>query len=288
MTYESPPSKDDEPNGSSVDPAPLAGNRPSGLRQRITEQIWPRWKPRFWQTWLNLQVWVPFLQNPNTRARQILYWGREHREGHSWRIALPAVCWHCGRTEGLRSREYDVDIRSFEYALQLAVATAGSALLVLLLALWMSSWKLLLFALLLVGGGIGVILIKSWHERVRLVMWTCREHGDTMKRPDLVIDDNQLHVIMPTETLAGAAQEELNAERRRLATLKGAGSTGTSASYGSGGAMGTAPAGEQHRPAAGAADGAPPPVYKPAFNTPNAPELPPIKLFGDDEEAEQK
>lgn len=287
MSYDSRTSRAYEPARPADAPAPESG-RPKGMRQRFTEQIWPRWKPRLWQTWLNLQVWVPFLQNPNTRAKQILYWGREHREGHTWRVGLPAVCWHCGRTEALRSREYDVEIRSFEYALQIAVAAAGATLLMLLIALWRGSWPFFLFALLLAAAGVSLILIKSWRERIRLVMWSCREHGDAMTRPDLVVDDNQLHVIMPTETLAGAAQEELNAERRRLASQKGAGGGAPSASFGAGAAGRSSIPIDERRATASDASNTPPAVYKPAFNAPSPAELPPIKLFGEEDETEQK
>jgi len=286
MSYENSTSKDYDPGRPAAAPPAPPGKQ--GLRERLLAEVWPRLKPTLWQTWLNLQIWVPFLQNPNTRARQIIYWGREHREGHAWRVGLPAICWYCGRGENLRSREYDVELRSFEYALQIGAATIGVSSLLLLVAWWRGAWVSLLFALLTVIVGVGLILLKSWHERVRLVMWSCRDHADAMTRPDFVIDENQLHVVMPTETLASAAQEELNAERRRLATQKGTGGGSTSAAGGTSWGTATPRASEDRKPSGPSEATAPPPSYKPVYNTPNAPELPPIKLFGEDEEADQK
>ncbi|MBX3413134.1 MAG: hypothetical protein KF708_10635 [Pirellulales bacterium] len=282
MSYESTSSQGYEAGRPPGDPGSPRGK--SSLRERFATFVWPRLKPRLWQTWLNLQIWLPFLQNPNARARQIIYWGREHREGHAWRIGLPAVCWYCGRGEGLRSREYDVEVRSFEYALQIGAATAGFSLFFLLIAYWRGSWWFLLFALITALAGVGMLFLKSWHERVRLVMWSCPDHAAAMLRPDLVVDENQLHMVMPTETLAGAAQEELNAERRRLAAQKGAG--GGSGSSG-GTSWSTPPSRSAEAGPVPLANDAPP-AYKPVYNTPNAPELPPIKLFGEDDEEEQK
>jgi hypothetical protein len=286
MSYESSPSQSYEPGRPAADPGAPPGR--NGLRERFATEIWPRLKPTLHQSWLNLQIWIPFLQNANTRARQIIYWGREHREGHAWRVGLPAVCWNCGRGEALRSREYDVEIRSFEYALQIGAATVGFSFFLLLISYWRGSWRFLLFTLVVALAGVGLMLLKSWRERVRLVMWSCRDHADTMLRPDLVIDENQLHVIMPTETLAAAAQEELNAERRRLQMQKGTGGGGTVAGGGSTWGTATPARPAQERAPSAREDSAPPPSYKPVHNMPNAPELPPIKLFGEDEEAEQK
>lgn len=229
---------------------------------------WPRAQPLVQQTWVNLRVWIPFFMNPDLRDRRIRYWAREHREGMTWKIALPSQCWHCRGKEMLRSREYDVEVKAFEYALEVVAGTAAAVLLVWLFALWLGSWKLLVFSLFLAAAGVGIVMVKSWTEQVRLVMWTCRDHADQMRQPELAVNQNELHVFLPTISLAQATQAELEAERRRLA--------------------GARPGGVHTDDVTFASDATLPmdhPRPRPAGPVPPAkPDLPPIKLVGDDEE----
>ncbi len=56
--------------------------------------------------------------------------------------------------------------------------------------------------------------VKSWPERVRLLQWTCNEHADGMRQPEIVVYENELHLILATQELADAASAELVAKRR--------------------------------------------------------------------------
>lgn len=253
-----------------ADPQPTAqaaSKTVDGFSARTSQAL----RPCLAQTWLNLRIWIPFLLNPDLRQRRVRYWGREHREGDTWRIGLPAQCWHCGRTEGLRSREYDVDRRGFEYPLQIVAATLGSALLLAFFAWLLSSSFLWLLTLIVVAGGVGILLLKSWSERVRLVMWTCGDHADTMPSPEYVVDQNELHVFLPTVGLAEATQADLTDERRRKGRYSGGATSGAGAE--------PRPRGDHPTPPP-SGDSTLPFGFAPP---PKSVELPPIKLSGDED-----
>lgn len=248
--------------------SPLAKSGSVAAPSSAAARIWHDLRPKLHQTWLNLRVWMPVLLNPSERQRQIRYWARESCEGHTWMIALPARCWYCGRTDGLRTREYRTEVRGFEYPLLILATAAGAALFLLLF-----SWVAALLALLLAAVGIAV---KSWREDVRLVISTCDEHAADLRRPDMVLDQGELFVYSPTHQLAAAAIDELKAARRQAASTLGREGGGRTLNV------------------AAASSGDPPPLprssdgptggpYRPR-TAPMVPDLPPIKLAGDDDD----
>ena len=74
----------------------------------------------------------------------------------------------------------------------------------LLLGLWLY-FPLAVFSLAILAGGCGFLYVKSWPERVRLVQWTCNDHADAMRQPEIVVYENELHLILATQELADAA-----------------------------------------------------------------------------------
>src|SRR5262245_24462658 len=59
-------------------PPPL----PAAARgESFWDRVKPILKPFTDAAWLHLQVWVPFLANPQLRARQVKYRARENRDG---------------------------------------------------------------------------------------------------------------------------------------------------------------------------------------------------------------
>lgn len=177
------------------------------------DRVKPVVKPWLDAAWLHLQVWIPFLANPQLRARQVKYRARENRDGLEWVIRLPKQCWQCGTKTGLKSRSYDKDIRTFEFAISIIGVTLGCFMLLLLVGVFFHPALLMAPLSLLVGAG--VVFIKSWVERVELMMWTCDAHADGMRCPEIVIEDEMLVLHAPTPALADAAIEELRAERSK-------------------------------------------------------------------------
>lgn len=240
---------------------------PIARRSGLLARIWPYLRPHLRQTWVNVKVWAPFFANPFDRERCVRYWARESREGLTWKIALPSRCYSCKATEELLRREYDFTIRAFEYGPAIGLATIGiAAFFFILSVVFLSVTTFLLTLILLLGGGL-LMYLKSWQERVRVFISTCRDHADGLTRPDAVVDDNNLHLFLPTPELAQAARVELQAERIRNRPLGGE----------TGGYTPRGPdAGTSHRQ-----DGLGPTVRR-------APDLPPIKLSGDDDEEEDE
>ncbi|MBX7166540.1 MAG: hypothetical protein K1X74_09360 [Pirellulales bacterium] len=227
-------------------------------------------RPRLQQAWLNFRVWAPFFLNPADRARQIRYWARESQEGTTWVIVLPQQCWSCGSTEALRSREYRRTVRGFEYPLMVIAMTAGAALFLLFLSWLFGSSALFWIALLAVVGGVATIFLKSWEEDVRLLISTCPEHADGLHCPDMVLDQGELFIYAPTHRLAEMAMDELKAARRQAASTlgkpDGGGRTLT---------MGVGTPESSGRPGG--------PANAPRYG-PHVPDLPPIKLAGEEDE----
>lgn len=236
----------------------------------------PVWR----QTWLNLQVWVPVLANPPLKRREVRYWAREARVGTTWQIALPSACWQCGTREGLTQREFDLGRSAFEQPLIFVAGSVAVCAFFLAWATLFGSWWALLLAVLAACGGIGLIRLKSWTERVRLVLSTCTEHAADLKCPEFVLDQNELFLFLPTEQLAELTRVELQAERRGRAR------GGYSAEMDSGTAAGR-PQSEHPRSVRDrdvpADDSAP--VYRPRLPSRPPVDLPPIKLAGDDEDS---
>jgi hypothetical protein len=180
---------------------------------RLAGHAWKESLPfRKW-AWLNLRVWVPFLATPDFRNRQVSYGGRENRDGTKWNVNLPKQCWKCSRKDGLRSREYEFGTRSVEAPVAILACSVGIALFSFLLGLWLY-FPLALFAFAILAGGFVMMYVKSWPEQVRLVQWTCTEHADAMRQPEVVVYENELHLIPATQELAEAAGAELAAKRR--------------------------------------------------------------------------
>jgi len=196
-----------------ADKAREAAVKASQEAKRLAGHAWQESLPfRRW-AWLNLRVWVPFLATPDFRDRQVAYGGRENRDGTKWNVNLPKQCWQCSKKDGLRSREYEVDTRSFEAPVAILACTVGVALCALLLGLWLYM-PLALFSFAILAGGCVMLYVKSWPERVRLLQWTCNEHADGMRQPEFVVYENELHLILATSELADAASAELAAKRR--------------------------------------------------------------------------
>ncbi len=251
-------------------PPPLPSQNPS-LWKRIAAYL----RPYTHQTWLNVQVWVSPLMNPAQRARQIRYWSRESREKAVWEVALPPQCWQCGTEEGVRARVWERTVRSFEYPLPIIGVTLGFALPGLWLSWWLGWKPLAIMAALWLVGGIVAMVLKSWPEHIRTAMSTCDAHADAMSSPDVVVDQGELFLFAPTVELAEAAREELQ-EQRRQTKRRWSG-------YGDGGAS----AAPSDRSDHAAPESEPTGPYRPKIAPPSTPDLPPIKLAGDDDEDEQ-
>jgi hypothetical protein len=220
---------DSKPGGPQPDPSGTTGNsaaakaaadkaREAALKasqeaKRLAGHAWKESLPfRRW-AWLNLRVWVPFLATPDFRNRQVSYGGRENRDGTKWTVNLPKQCWQCSKKDGLRSREYEADARSFEAPVAILACTLGLAVFALLIGLWLY-WPLAVFSLAILAGGCVFMYVKSWPEQVRLVQWTCNDHADAMRQPEIVVYENELHLILATPELTEAANAELVARRR--------------------------------------------------------------------------
>lgn len=259
-----------------VDPAPslTAAEQQDGPKTKsFVARHWPYARPYLRQTWLNIRVWIPVLLNPGERARQVRYWTREARHRGTWEVALPKQCWQCGRTDKLRKREWSLELRSFEYPTLIVAIALGTAIPALWLAsMWMTAFFLTVAFVAMVGG-IVAIYLKCWPEQVRIIMSTCDDHADTMPSPEAVIDQGELYLFAPTAQLAETAREELKKLRREnkrvMPENPGAGRDESAVS------MEDAPRPEPST--------APPP--RPAkVQRPATPDLPPIKLAGDEDD----
>lgn len=236
-------------------------------------RYWPYARPYLQQTWLNIKVWIPVLLNPGDRAREVRYWTREAKHRDTWELALPKQCWDCGSTENLRKREWRLELHSFEYPTLIVGIALGTAIPALWLASkWMTAFFLTVAFVALVGG-IVAIYLKCWPEQVRIIMSTCEEHADTMPSPEVVVDQGELYLFAPTAQLAEAAREELKKRRREMKRVMpdkpGAGRDESAV------AMEDTPRRE--------APAEPPPKPARVQRTP-APDLPPIKLAGEEDD----
>ncbi|MEX2120857.1 MAG: hypothetical protein WD847_14795 [Pirellulales bacterium] len=241
-----------------------------GTSAHLKERAGPYWE----QAWLNLRVWAPALANPHFRARQIKYRSSENRTALQWLVALPRQCCQCGATEGLRSREFRRDVRTFDAPLAILAGTWGFAALLLLVWLMFGwAWTLQL-ALILLLLGAGLLWVKSWQEGVRVSMWACPAHFDGLSEPGLVIHDDELFVQVPGSSLAETAKAELVAARRQRRHYPEAVAGGPQRS----------PAASRPSPA-GEKQGGPPSTGPAPFVPPPRGELPPIKLAGDEDES---
>ncbi len=167
------------------------------------------------QAWLNLVVWYPFLLGGGLRSRRVIFDGREASQGGKWSVSLPKQCWCCGTQQRVESQQLSHDVRTYDIppALLLLGAIAVALLLVIGLFKW---WILVLvLGLVLLAAGAGLLVLKSWREPVRVMLWSCPTHSADARFPDVVIHDNELHLFAPSVSLAEAATAELLARRRQ-------------------------------------------------------------------------
>ncbi len=195
--------------------APAAATQDAPTRSspanRFTAAVGP-WLDR---ALLNVRVWLPALRTPDLKSRQVKYRARESRTAMTWKIGLPRQCWQCAATEGLVSRKFSQEIRSFEAPTNILGGTWGAAALLLLIWIFFGiAWSLRL-ALLIAAGGLVALWIKSWQERVRVTVWSCAEHLDEMPCPEAVSYDEDLYLYVPSEQLAEVARAELIASRKK-------------------------------------------------------------------------
>lgn len=171
------------------------------------------WQSRARQTWLNLRIWIPGLANPDLRARIVTFGAREARQGQTWDVELPEQCWSCGQREGLHRHGYEHEVRGFEFPLGITIGTLATAALWLL---WLAFWPgRLPLALLLATVALGAValLVKSWTDAVSLGAWHCPQHSEAPP-VEFVLEENHLHVVLPSARLADAVAGLLQQRRR--------------------------------------------------------------------------
>ncbi len=234
--------------------------KPSGAGDRA----WQAVRPLVDQATLNLRVWIPALSTPDMKGRQVRYRARENRVGLKWQVALPQQCWQCGKTTGVEQRESSRSVRCFDNPVAIVSGAYGSAVVLLLLWAFLPWGLPLKLAILLAIGGSALLFIKSWKERVRIVIWTCPEHAADLPDCGCAVNEDELYLFVPSESLAETARAEQQAARRR----------------------------EQGPPASKAASdaSAPPPPSaaeppSPSRSLGSRTELPPLKLDGEEDEA---
>lgn len=197
-----------------IDPAPAAA-----MHEPAAESPTRRWAaavgPWLDRVLINLRVWLPALRTPDMKTRQIKYRARESRTALTWNIGLPRQCWQCAASDGLTSRKFSREIRSFEYPTNILGGTLGMAALLLLLWIFFSVGWCLRLAFFIAVGGLVWLWIKSWKERVRVTVWSCAEHLDELTPPDTVSYDEDLYLFAPSERLAEVARAELIASRKK-------------------------------------------------------------------------
>jgi hypothetical protein len=183
-------------------------------------RLWRRWRPTLWQAWLNVRAWIPFLANPFERKRLVRYTAREKRRGLVWSVDLPAHCYHCGTGDDLSIRRVSRQVRSFEYPVAIVAGTLAAMLSIALLQLLLGLWLTLLIWAALAALGTAIFFLKSWRERVELVLWTCETDAPAFEPPDVVVHDEELYLYLPSVKLAKAAAAELKNERASSGRLR--------------------------------------------------------------------
>ncbi len=238
-----------------------------------------RARPALWQVWLNLRVWLPVLLNPPLRARTVQYGAREAREGFRWRIELPERCWKCGGGAQLQLRRCEVERRSFEYPLVMVASALGAAFFFFLLMYWIDSVTLAFLFLASLAAAPILLWVKSWQEHVALAAWACEAHAAEPVELDMVVDQDELYLYAPTVELAEVARQELHAARVKHASSRGR-SGGAAAEHDD------AVSRRRFREDADdeTAGDEPRGRYVPKVVLPPVPDLPPIKLAGEEDE----
>ena len=249
-------------------------DRAAAEAQRRAREGWVFLRPRLWQTLVNLRIWVPVLSNRGLEARLVRLWARECRSGLSWEYDLPKQCWRCGSQDELIGRQLRRDVRSFESPLVLVACAAAVMILCMLCAWLLGSWLAMLLALATIPAGYALILLRSWNENVSLSTWRCREHEAEPCVPDMAVDQGELFLYLPSAKLAEAANRELADKRRNTKAERGA-------------MHDTLP--HPSAPSSDAPDKTAPSRPEPGKifgERPSKPDLPPIKLVGEDWEEE--
>ncbi len=202
------------------------------------------------------------------------YENRDARKGMQWTVLLPQQCWMCSTEEGLESRRFDEQLKVYHQPVMIiSVSIAFVVLIILLTLCFMDIWLIALVCIGIVAGGAWLMLkMKSWYEEVRLHIWSCRQHAGLLEKPDMIVEDEALHIFLPTPEIARAARVDLK-ERRRSG---GRGKDHPADSDESANAPAT------ERPSTRPPAAGPPSPFR--YSAPRE-ELPPIKLDGDDDDA---
>ncbi len=233
---------------------------------------------------LHLRVWLPFLINGYDRRRLVRYLARDLRVGMQWTVELPQCCWQCGAAQRLSPRAWQTTVRCYESALPIAGGAVVALVFVAIAGLWLGWVWTLLSAVLIVAGAALLIAIKSWPEHVDLVLWTCPEHAARVPCPDVVSDDDELYVFLPTETLANEARDQLRQRRQQGRRASDHDASPVPADFRAPSRVGTRLPAAPQRPAPRDDPPDDPPDVRPKVRyAPLRPpeELPPIKLVDD-------
>ncbi len=156
---------------------------------------------------------MPFFATPDFRARQVIYAAKDSRNAEVWTIALPKMCLQCGRDEVTVSRQFLHDVRNFETPTPILGAIAGLFVFFMLLWLWLGYSQLFLLSQAILLGGAVLMYVKSWKEEVEIAGWACADHSATAG-PDIVPQEDVLHVIVANTRLAEAARADVLALRK--------------------------------------------------------------------------
>lgn len=249
-----------------------AGDKEAPFRPTRGKTVEPA-KTKMQKLWRRLCVWMPTLANPHEKRCLIRYESRDARTGMKWTVVLPRQCWMCGQEEDLSPRRFDEHLRVYHQPVMIVSVAAAIAVLIMLTTLcWMSIWLVALVCIGIVVGGAWVLLkMKSWYEDVRLHVWSCHQHAGILEQPDTIIEDEALHIFLPTPEIARAAREDL--KERRKSGPRGKDAPADSESSG-------ASAAPPSTPSSPMPDRARSP-YRPVVQQE---ELPPIKLHGDEDD----
>ena len=230
-------------------------------------------RPALAQLAVNMRIWAPFFSNPFHRSTLVRFSSEDDRVGLSWKVVLPRQCWQCGQKTGLAPMEYEQAIRAFDNPIAIVGGGLAAAFIGLILFLWMPGISTFVVLALIVIAASGLLLLKSWQEVVRLTMFSCPVHVGEMRSPEMAIDDQKLHVFLPTPELAATTADEIAERRKHHARSRTMAAEG-SASERSFAAVEPSPR------------SAPAPSEAPLPFTPRseALDLPPIKLAGDEDE----
>ncbi len=227
-------------------------------------------RPGWRQFLVNLRVWAPYFSTRVDRERLVRFSAIDERVGLKWTTILPKQCWSCQAAEKLSPTEFKRPLRAYENPLSVLSGTAAGVMIGLLMLMLAPGLFTFAFLVIVVAIGLAILRLKSWVEEVRVTFWSCPEHKEELREPDIAIEDQQLCVVAPTLELAAAAREAIRERRKNRMR----------ASDHSGDASNDSPRPKRSRnETSGPQEKAPAPVEKP-----QPVELPPIKLAGEEDE----